>query len=180
MATEAKTEKLAMDPEKQKEQFSNAYARAVAAAAGCSTSTSDLDDKGVDIKIEGYECPEGYDCVQGDFPSVDLQLKSTFQDLLIKEGNIHYPLKVENYKKLRARRATPIYLVLMLVPRDSSEWLSQSPEELIMRRCSYWLSLAEAPETNNEKNITVQIPVGNLFNVEALLALLYGEKGERA
>jgi hypothetical protein len=62
---------------------------------------------------------------------------------------IRYRLKRKNYDELiLAEVFTPRILVLVTLPRDIREWLSFSPDQLIMRQCSYWLSLSGLPESD--------------------------------
>jgi hypothetical protein len=51
---------------------------------------------------------------------------------------IRYPLKRKNYDELILSEAfTPRILVLVTSPRDIREWLSLSPDPLILRRCGF-------------------------------------------
>ncbi len=47
-------------------------------------------------------------------------------------------------------------------------WLSQSPEELVLRHCVYWLSLKGYPPTMNTTTCRVSIPLANVFSLGAL------------
>jgi hypothetical protein len=47
-----------------------------------------------------------------------------------------------------------------------------SPEQLVLRRCAYWCSLAGLPESENETSVTVRVPRANLFNVAVLTGLM--------
>ena len=56
---------------------------------------------------------------------------------------------------------------------DPAAWLQCSPDQLVLRHCAYWLSLAGAPATDNEWSVTVQVPRANLFTVEGLGGLMH-------
>ena len=66
----------------------------------------------------------------------------------------------------------PRFLVLVLVPPQPEAWLSVSPEQLVLRRCAFWCSLAGLPESENESSVTVQVPRANLFDVAAVTGLM--------
>ena len=91
----------------------------------------------------------------------------------LRGEEIRYPLKRKNYDELiLAEVFTPRILVLVTLPRDVREWLSLSPDQLILRRCSYWLSLSGLPESDNEHSVTVSVPRSNLLTVEALKGMM--------
>lgn len=60
----------------------------------------------------------------------------------------------------------------MLVPENPAHWLDCSQEQLVLRRCAHWMSLAGAPPTANERSVTVYVPRANLFTVESLSGLM--------
>lgn len=59
-------------------------------------------------------------------------------------------------------------LVVLVMPEDEALWLSQSPEELVLRHCAYWLSLKGCPPTTNTTTLRVAIPLANVFSPAAL------------
>jgi hypothetical protein len=82
-------------------------------------------------------------------------------------------MEVKTYNDLREGGDNcPRFLVLLVLPDEEEHWLSQSPEQLILRRCAYWLSLAGAEATSAKKSVRVTIPGGNVFSVEAVRQLL--------
>ena len=59
------------------------------------------------------------------------------------------------------------------LPTEQSEWVTVTVDELVLRRCAYWLDLSGAnalPE--KAATTTVRIPERNLFNVEGLGRLM--------
>lgn len=44
--------------------------------------------------------------------------------------------------------------------------------ELVLRRCAYWVSLADAPESENRTSVTVSLPKHQRFDVAALRDLM--------
>jgi hypothetical protein len=89
-----------------------------------------------------------------------------------------YDLEVRAYELLRRERPRcPRILVLLVLPSEEERWLSQTTEELILRRCVYWLSLRGAAPTNVQKTIRVSISKQNVFSVEAVTSLMAALRG---
>ena len=153
----------------QKEDFSYAYIYTVTAAAGYSlqTATRRLDDSGIDATIT----------VPGKIgskrlPRFDIQIKSTSQDIL-KEQSIKYRLSAKNYDELSDEDPfVPQLLIVVLIPKDVNEWLSQSEESLCIKKCAYWLSLRGQPQKEEQLTITVEIPRQNIFSPDALKIIM--------
>jgi hypothetical protein len=152
-----------MDINQQKEQFSQAYVRAVATVAGFSIFDPTVDDDSVDISIAQKG---GKGSIRS--PRVDLQLKCTSRDLL-REGEINFPLPIKNYDDLRPENVqVPRILVIVIVPDDVNTWIEQSEEKLSMHHCGYWRSLRGLPDSANDTNVTVPIPTSQPFTVGEL------------
>lgn len=155
-----------MTEEQQKEQFSIAYVRAIAAVAGVKADRPETDDDSVDLRLSiksivGKPLP----------PLVEVQLKCTSENILRPDG-IHFELRRNNYDELRGQRLIPRYLIVLLVPASLGDWIRQAPEELALRKCAYWLSLVEHPETENQASVTVTISPEQIFSVQTLAAWL--------
>jgi len=59
---------------------------------------------------------------------------------------------------------TPYILILLCLPKDREEWLSISPEEIILRKCCYWYEVSEGDDiSGNERTIAIKIPKNNIF-----------------
>ena len=158
-----------MDLNTRKERFSLAYINAVAARAGYQVVEPPVDRDSVD------------GILMGDFgrrPRVDFQAKATSRDLA-RGDSITFPLPIKNYDDLRADTRTPRLLIVVMMPDDESEWLRQSNDELCLRHCGYWLSLANMLSVGNTDNVTVQIPLANIFSSSQLTDLMgKAERGE--
>jgi hypothetical protein len=61
---------------------------------------------------------------------------------------------------------------LVVVPPQPEAWLSVSLEQLVLRRCAFWCSLAGQPESDNESSVTVQAPPANIFDAGAVIGLM--------
>lgn len=155
-----------MDLNKQKEQFSIAYARAVIAVAGFNVYRLDIDEDSVDL---GVAATGDRDLPRS--PKLDIQLKCTADDV-VREDNVVFPLKRKNYDDLRKESLTPQILLVVTVPAEVTDWLKQSEEEILLRRCGYWCSLLGAPATTNEYSVTVTLPRNQQFTPEALRQLM--------
>jgi hypothetical protein len=62
--------------------------------------------------------------------------------------------------------------VVFILPQDEGLWLEQSEDQLITRRCAYWVSLLGLPETSNQTKITVKVPRSQRLTSDALRTLL--------
>ena len=152
----------------KEEALSRVYARAVAAAAGYLTAEPDFDRDCVDLRIHaGGEMR----------PALDLQLKATVNLRVSAEGDHRFPLPCRNYDLLRLETQTPRLLVVLDLPSEPSQWVTIADDELILRHRAYWLNLRGYEATDNASSVTVRIPRQNLFNVEALRALMDQSRG---
>ena len=150
-----------------KERFSLAYIEAIASQAGFHVVESKVD----------YDSVDG--TLVGDFgrrPRIEFQAKATSQDILRKDI-LAFPLPIKNYDDLRSEALNPRILIVVLMPQDESQWLNQTNEELCLRHCAYWLSLEGEPAKHNIHNVTIHIPLANIFSSEILSALM--KKTER-
>lgn len=143
----------------QKEQFSNAYFLAIAAKARCNPSKQEVDDDSVDWSLSKKIIGR---------PKLDIQLKCT-ENLRLDGDSFKYPLKIKNYNDLIIEDVSvPRILVVFSVPENIDEWLSQNTENLVIRKCGYWVSLKGLSVVDNTNNVTVSIPSSNIFSVEQL------------
>jgi hypothetical protein len=149
----------------RQEALSRAYVYAVAARAGLIFSLPGY-DVGIDVCLHTVELRGqryGPGAVQ-----LDLQVKSTTRPV-IRAGQLLYDLAVKNYDDLRAPSPMcPRLLVVVVLPADESQWLSQSPEELTLRHCAYWVWLGEAGPAAVTTTIRVALPLANVFSASAL------------
>ena len=120
----------------RKEQFSHAYVRAVASVAGYATYKPDVDGDSVDLGIADRGL-----IGQMFLPRLEFQLKCT-SVAAVADKYLAFPLKRKNYDDLRVEDAiVPHLLVVVRVPEEELAWLAQAEDEMILRRCGYWLSL---------------------------------------
>ena len=143
------------------------YIDAVASQAGYQVVEPRVDRDSVDgILIADF----------GRRPRIEFQAKATELDI-VRGGNLHYPLPVKNYHDLRVETLSPRILIVVLVPKDTEQWVNQTEEELCLRRCAYWTSLEGRPDTDNTESVTVNLPTANMFSSKQLTDLM--QKAER-
>jgi hypothetical protein len=154
----------------RQEALSRAYVRAVAARTGviCVESTQDF---GIDLFLRAVSVRDGEYADTG--PQLDVQLKSTMRAAL-RDAQVIYDLEVRAYNVLREAAVAPIprILVLMVLPEDESQWTTQTVDELVLRRCAYWLSLRGAQPTAAHTTTRIAVPCTQVFSAEAITELM--------
>lgn len=163
----------ALSPPNIESELSYAYLHAVASKAGmsCSPGTRHDDNNGVDATLTAW----------GPFPGggylnevdIKVQLKATIGTPVDSGENLSYFLAgVKRYDDLRAETvSTPRILVVLFLPPDPTEWIGQSEDELVLRKCAYWQSLRGAPATTNKTGETVYLPKTQMFTPDGITAL---------
>jgi hypothetical protein len=152
----------------QQESLSRAYIQAIAARAGMTVSVPSP-DAGIDMSVHDV-IAVGRQRIESGF-RIDIQAKSTTLARL-NPTEVRYDLEVAAYETLRYPAGCPRLLVVLVLPDDEARWLSQSEEELVVRRAAYWLSLRGFPPTKNRRSSRVSIPRGNLFTAGAVQAMI--------
>src|SRR5262245_2268747 len=116
-------------PEMGKMLFSEAHVQAVCAAAGYAFEVDRIDLTSVDGTIKGRH----------PLARLDVQIKCTSSMARVDAGEVAYPLDVTNFNDLAEPISTrPIILILVLAPTLASDWVNQSEDEMLMRKCVYW------------------------------------------
>jgi hypothetical protein len=156
-----------MNKPERMELFSRAYVEAVAAASGYDVTRPTVDDDSVDGIILSRV---------GRRARIEFQLKATGRDL-IREEHIHFPLPRKNYDDLRVETLVPRVLIVVTMPEAEGDWIVQSPEQLSLRHCGYYRALLGAQEVDNKYQITVAVPLANVFSVDMLRSLM--DRAER-
>lgn len=150
------------------EDLSKAYVMAVGAKAGLSVHFRDAHDYGVDGSLHQVSIVNGKRQESG--YSFDFQLKASKRCSIDAASSLVYDLDADTYNFLcdraRENRATPIVLLLLALPEDEADWLSVSPERMIMKKACYWTKI-DGKFTDNVATKRVAIPQGRLFDVAA-------------
>jgi hypothetical protein len=153
----------------RQENISRAYVRAIAALPGviCGDVATDF---GIDMYLRSVTERDGQYIDSGD--QLDLQVKSSSLST-VTETEVVHDLEIRSYDVLRQNRPRcPRLLVLLVVPAEEGEWISQSLDELIIRRCAYWHSLRGAEPATTTKTTRITIPRTNVFSVEAVQRMM--------
>ena len=145
-----------------KERISLAYVQAVAARVGYEVIEPKVDVDSVDGLLRS---------TVGRRPQIEFQAKCSSQDYLRVE-EVAFPLKLKNYNELRAETINPRLLIVLLLPPNEADWVLQSEDELIMKKCAYWLSLRNYPPSDNAAQVTVRLPRSQLFSSQQLVELM--------
>jgi len=154
---------------KRKEEISKSYLNAVCAASGITMETKQHDDDGIDAILQKTIYISNGTRYNA---QIGASLKSTSIDLKEDENYYHYPLKKKNYDELRMPSTVKPYLFLLVLPIEENEWLTQSIEQLVIRKCMFWLDLKELPDSDNSSNVTVLLPKTNIVSSETLDEML--------
>jgi hypothetical protein len=154
----------------QQEEFSYAFVHAITAAAGYSYTQASrmLDIIDVDAVIH-QNGAKG----KAKFSPLYLQVKSSSQNL-VQQDNIYYDLEVADYNALSSEEefSNPFILVVVLVPKDQTDWIVQSQQELCLKDCAYWLFLGGNKPTNNTTQIRIHIPRSQQLTVSSLQGIM--------
>lgn len=157
-----------MDPQKQKEAFNYAYVCALAAHAGFNRVDAAVDDDSIDVGFKG----RGYLDRQVRSPQIEFQLKCSSQDL-VDGGVIKFKLPLKNYEDLRGENVgAPRYLAILLVPDDLQEWVAHNESHIALFKNCYWLSLKDAPPTDNDTSVTVHVPLAQRLTSQTLREMM--------
>jgi hypothetical protein len=154
----------------QKEQFSLAYTHAVASTAGFGLGSFAVDDDSVDVLIAARG-----KIGQVRSPRLDLQLKCTQNLEQATDGeNWKFQLSRKNYDDLRPTDLqVPRLLVVLRVPPNSDDWISHSPEQMVLRHCAFWRCLYGEPElAASQQSVVVTLPRQNVFDVVGLKGIV--------
>jgi hypothetical protein len=150
-------------------ELSIAYVHALAIKGDFEFDMPRIDNDSVDVYISANGELLSDECILHS-PKIDIQLKATTNWQINAEDKIAYDLKIKNYNDLRRKSAVPKILVLLCLPKNKEEWIIHSSDELILRKCAYWVSLLNMPPTENET--TVRVFLSELFTHDILKELL--------
>jgi hypothetical protein len=155
---------IGMSRPAQQECFGDAFLLAVAAVAGCAVSFRRPDDDSIDWTLSSKLSRR---------PKIDVQMKTWTGDDGTSDP-IRYPLKRKNYHDLILTDVlVPRILVVVTMPQEIGEWMELSEEQLLLRRCGYWVSLAGQPQSDNQTSVTVSVPRANVLTADSLQGLMH-------
>jgi hypothetical protein len=151
-------------------ELSYAYLHAVVSQTGmeCAITGRHSDGAGIDVRVHALGAFGGS---LSDI-TIEVQLKATTSHPIESDGQISFSLPLKNYNELRSHSQCQRILVVLFLPKDANEWLHQTEEAITIRRCAYWVSLRNAPESDNKTAQTVYLPKKNILGKEALLHIV--------
>jgi hypothetical protein len=154
-------------------ELSYAYLHAVVSQAGmaCQVTGRHQDCNGIDAEITAW----GPFADGGYIQEIDLkvQLKATVKIPADDGTSLSYFLEgVDRYNDLRTAAVTSHrILVVLFLPSDSTQWVTQDISSLVLRKCAYWVSLRGAQDTTNGSGVTVKLPKNQIFNPDGLATI---------
>jgi hypothetical protein len=152
------------------EMLSVSYVGAVISKAGALWDISTW-DYGVDIYVRRVMQYKNLMIPSGVL--LDCQLKATI-NWSETDKEIIYDMDADAYDKLIFRSNTISYsciLVVFFLPKDESEWVHLSEDELKLRKCCYYVNLS-GNHTRNKRSVRIKIPKINRFSPEAVQQML--------
>ncbi len=151
-------------------ELSLAYLHALSVSCGYSVETPRIDMDSVDAVISASGKLHATSILKS--PRIEVQLKATTRCVVNNQGELSFPLEIKNYDDLRVKTVVPRLLVVFCMPADQSDWITCSPDELILRKCAYYLNLEGMEESSNSTSVTVRLPLANLLNPDSLKRLM--------
>jgi len=67
---------------------------------------------------------------------------------------------------------TKPYLFLLVLPEDEKSWVTHNIEELVIKKCMFWLDLKDLPDSDNSTSVTVKVPKEHTVSPETLNELM--------
>jgi hypothetical protein len=153
---------------KQKEELSIGYLNIVCAYAGIAMSPEKHDESGVDYRLSKELKVRSVKYRA----TIEVQLKSTSQSLLFDDESFRFPFKAKNYNDFIKQSTCDTLLCVLVLPAVKSEWLSITPDELVLKKCMYWKKIEGNRPTENTQTVTLTIPKKNIVTSSALMELL--------
>lgn len=155
---------------RRKEDLSINYLGILCSRIGVALEIHRHDDDGVDIELKKRVDIDG----KLFNSSVRFQLKTTSSSSQFSESEdiVTYRLKAKNYNDICTSSLVPLYLALMILPEEESEWLHWSERELAVRGRMYFYRPDSNVFTDNLNSINVEIDKKNVISEDNILKLL--------
>ena len=160
-----------LDENKLKELLSLAAIQAIVSQAGYH-----VDMPNVDLGLDGEIQDSHFDPINKLEPSeasIKFQAKCT-HNIKMYDDYITYPLRNKNYNILIQKRIQPMILILFVVPSERNLWLNICEDQLLIKKCAYWVDLTGIgnPKTSLESTTTIKIPRDQIFTCDTIETLL--------
>jgi Domain of unknown function (DUF4365) len=154
-----------MDSNKQKEQFSIAFIRVLAAVAGVYVQEPKDDIESEDLVLAAKRAGS---------PRLAVQAKCSAH-LEIGTEDFPFELRIEDYDNLRSTNTClPRILIVVEVPAGEPQaaWIDHKETECCMRRSAYWMSLHGYRSLPNRTSVTIRIPLRQKLTVNSILDMM--------
>ncbi|MDR2170551.1 MAG: DUF4365 domain-containing protein [Planctomycetaceae bacterium] len=139
----------------REELIHRSYMSALAAKASVNITINESEfDYGTDGRFFSVSKDNDTGKLYDDGIEIPFQLKAS-KNAKECEGGASCTIDADVYNKL-CMRYKPIMLILLVLPRNESEWVTISTGSLILRKCCYWKYFSyKTPKTSNKSNVTV-------------------------
>jgi hypothetical protein len=124
-------------------ELSIAYLHTIATKLGFELERNVIDNDSVDVTVSANGEKLDPESILHS-PKLDIQLKAT-TNWELKDGKIYFDLSPKNLLDLTRNCAVPKILVVLCLPKESDNWISISVEEIIIRKCAYWINIKGQP-----------------------------------
>jgi Domain of unknown function (DUF4365) len=166
-----------LSPTKQLEEYSIAFVHAAVACAGFAFEVRRIDDDSVDCSIRSRSSNGAWLR-----PQLDLQLKCTGVPDFGPNDDLRFPLSIKNYNDLRPNTIDiriPRLLVVVVIPAEPTDWVTDGVDHSELHRSGYWVSLAGSGATANVSSVTVDVPRANRWSPLAVATLMEEAANDR-
>jgi hypothetical protein len=155
----------------RKESLARAYIQAIAGQAGLACAVHDY-DYGIDLTLREVAAKTSSNGERRRYVSsgfaLDVQAKST-TTAVVGDDVVSYDLDIDAYDDLReVHVGTPRILVLLVLPDEGQDPISQDEDSLRLCRCCYWVSLRGWGAVANRRSRRIALPRRNIFSVEGV------------
>ncbi|PWF84026.1 hypothetical protein CIK52_13915 [Kocuria rosea] len=143
--------------------FGELWVEVVATALDLGAAPSDRSDlHKSDLTLTHYGEIDGYDA-----PSVKVQVKTEVEVPTNDNGDLRYALDADTHRVLCKRSAVRRILVVVNMP-SRHERIQFTDEGTLLRGKAHWISLEDAPPSENKESQTVLIPAENSLDEQGL------------
>lgn len=165
-----------------KEALSCAFMTALAAKAGILLNIGGTFDYGIDGHLRTIQrFQDGRHAATG--ITLDFQLKATV-NWTIDPGDEHIVYNVEakayNDIAVRGPEENGMVLIVLCLPRDETEWVRASNDNLMLKHCCYWYQVNGGVLPGaEERREAIYIPRQNVLDENSIVRLINDERTRR-
>ncbi|WP_283137531.1 DUF4365 domain-containing protein [Rhizohabitans arisaemae] len=164
---------MALGPEERLGRYGEAFVTAIAESAGLTVlSKRPADFYLVDLEI-GHPGPRG----RMRTPILNVQVKCT-QNAVVTDNLVQYKIKARyynDYVRPCHEFGNPIFVVVVVAPKEFENWADVSRDRLVLREAAYWTCLhGEKPSSSSgdsKVRVTWQRDDEHLLDKKTLLAM---------